>query len=434
MTQRATLVNGTLLPLNNLLADGVYTAPFKLGSEECEVNLIIDSGSSTMAVLHRRYQPEQDMSLKPTALAQEICYGQGGWLGSVIHTQVQAAQLKLTDTPLALVHKETRHTFLEADGIWGLAYHPLNRSYDLSHYLALQHQRQKYTFPWPFGDQAQVLDQRQLQHFKTLISQASEQDIPSCFTLMEQHGLCANRFALLCHRSSIHHASAETRQASLEDDSLNQGILILGGGEEQPHLYDGQFIDIKVVHDRYYNLNLKAVGWHGEDAIPLPPTDSKLEQRGSSNAILDSGASLICLPESLFKRLLQSLYRLHPDAASVLEPFIHELSKVQQMLAEGIPCNQLKLEQWPELLFYLEGEKGETCILTCPADCYWQTNAPKHGHAVFKLMGQLPHWPAQSILGLPLFNPYYVVFRRDLGASGTVRFARKKNVSKPAVP
>ncbi len=175
---------------------------------------------------------------------------------------------------------------------------------------------------------------------------------------MEQHGLCANRFALLCHRSSIHHACAETRQASLKDDSLNQGILILGGGEEQTHLYDGQFIDIKVVHDRYYNLNLKAVGWHGEDAIPLPPTDSKLEQRGSSNAILDSGASLICLPESLFKRLLQSLYRLNPDAASVLEPFIHELSKVQQMLAEGIPCNQLKLEQWPELLFYLEGEKG----------------------------------------------------------------------------
>ncbi|WP_243879910.1 pepsin-like aspartyl protease [Shewanella algae] len=249
MTQRATLVSGTLLPLNNLLADGVYTAPFKLGSEECEVNLIIDSGSSTMAVLHRRYQPEQDMSLKPTALAQEICYGQGGWLGSVIHTQVQAAQLKLTDTPLALVHKETRHTFLEADGIWGLAYHPLNRSYDLSHYLALQHQRQKYTFPWPFGDQAQVLDQRQLQHFKTLISQAPEQDIPSCFTLMEQHGLCANRFALLCHRSSIHHACAETRQASLKDDSLNQGILILGGGEEQTHLYDGQFIDIKVVHE-----------------------------------------------------------------------------------------------------------------------------------------------------------------------------------------
>ena len=66
----------------------------------------------------------------------------------------------------------------------------------------------------------------------------------------------------------------------------------------------------------------------------------------------------------------------------------------------------------------------------CKAKDYWQVNAPKHGEASFKILSQLPNWPDQSILGLPLISNYYVIFARFENEFGDIKFAEaiKKNV------
>ena len=48
------------LPITNVYAKGDFTVRVSIGSEANELQLIIDTGSSTLALHSRRYQPEQD--------------------------------------------------------------------------------------------------------------------------------------------------------------------------------------------------------------------------------------------------------------------------------------------------------------------------------------------------------------------------------------
>ena len=426
------------LALTNVLAEGGYTASVKLGSEAAKVNLIIDTGSSTLVVHHNRYQPDKDVDLRPTTLAQEVCYGLGGWLGAVIHTKVTTPYLHLHDTPLALVHREAEHTFMNADGIWGLAYHKLNPSYDMGRYLQAHNVTPLTTYPWPFPDSDHPLCHQDFVDFKAILYTAPEQDVPTCFELMEQHGLCANHFAFISRRSSIHYAHAEVEPHDIAADPLNQGWLILGGGEEHSQCYQGNFVDLKVVHDRYYNVNLLGVAVAGMPMIHAPTVQEAHLNRGSSNAIIDTGASALSLPESVFTPLIEQLISQVANAPSLLDPFTQGgIESAHKALQTGVDMAQLNLADWPDIEFYFEGasevesevadepriDNTQRAVLRCPPSTYWQINTPAYGKACFKLMGQLPQWPAQSILGLPLLNPYYVVFRRDEGDTGIVRFA-----------
>lgn len=407
------------LALTNVLAEGGYTASVKLGSQATKVNLIIDTGSSTLVVHHNRYQPQHDEYLRPTTLAQEVCYGLGGWLGAVIYTKVMTPYLHLDNTPVALVHREAEHTFLNADGIWGLAYHRLNPSYDMGRYLTAHSVEPPVTYPWPFPDPHHPLCHQDLTDFKALLYTAIEHDVPTYFSLMEETGRCANRFAFISRRSSIHYASEHIDQHALHADPLNQGWLILGGGEEHTQCYQGEFIDVKVVHDRYYNVNLLSINIVGADRIHLPTVEEAHLNRGSSNAIIDTGASMVSLPQTAFSALMSQLKAQAPNAAELLAPF-EQGFKAQQT---GIDASALCLSDWPDIEFHFEAENGHSVTLSCPPTSYWQVNTPAYGKACFKFMGQLPQWPAQSILGLPLLNPYFVVFRRDEGEAGIVRFA-----------
>ncbi|KFZ36948.1 peptidase A1 [Shewanella mangrovi] len=412
------------IPLLNTLAQGGYTAAIRIGSEQREVRLVVDSGSTTLAVHHCKYLPEQDQHLQPTTLAQEIRYGLGGWLGPVIHTQIELASAKLDKVPLALVHDELGDTFLEADGIFGLAYAPLNRSYDFSQYLATQGVTPPHTFPWPFTQLNQQNASNALAEFKQLQANASETDLPSCFDLLEQQGICANRFSFVCQRSSIH---IDPQYAHPSHDPLNQGWLLLGAGDEQTQHYQGEFTELSVLHDRYYNVDLKAINVAGYPAITLPAIDSHLIPKGSSNALIDTGASLLSLPADAFSQITQQLSQAVANAAQLIAPFCGDLSKVAAAQLQGIDANQLNLDDWPNIEFHFAGSGGQQTTLSCPARHYWQLNSPAFGKAVFKLMGQLPDWPPQSIIGLPLLSAYYVVFERDETANGVVRFAKPRS-------
>jgi hypothetical protein len=523
------------LPLTNVLADGGYSARVRLGSQGASANLIIDTGSSTLVVHENRYRPGDDSSLTATALAQEVCYGVGGWLGPVVHTRFEVLDVRLDAMPLALVHAETEHSFLDCDGIWGMAYHSLNPGYDMSRYLATHAVTPQATFPWPFPDSGHPLIQgdefqSELKDFKQQLAAMPEQDVPTAFTCLEQAGLVSNRFAFICRRSSIHHARENMSREQLALDPLNQGWLILGGDERLNRHFEGDFVDLKVVHDRYYNVNLLGLSVEnkgenqGEDAagftsISVPSAVAANLSRGSSNAILDTGASLLSLPGAAFAEVIAAFEQAVPNARALLAPFIGDaaqtdMAQITQAQVEGIDMRQLELSEWPALQFHFEGACGtsesvsvsdkesvscdsgkesardpsdssissdsesacgpsdscargdsdkesacgpsdssvscdsdkesacgpsDSCIssdnaqratLVCPPECYWQLNCPAPGRAVFKLMGQLPNWPAQSILGLPLLCAYFVLFQRgcedsvDSGEFGKVRFAK----------
>ena len=53
------VINQITLPINLSLATGAYTTKLWIGSEQIEVNVIIDTGSSTLAI---------DLNINPEAL------------------------------------------------------------------------------------------------------------------------------------------------------------------------------------------------------------------------------------------------------------------------------------------------------------------------------------------------------------------------------
>ncbi len=85
--------------------------------------------------------------------------------------------------------------------------------------------------------------------------------------------------------------------------------------------------------------------------------------------------------------------------------------------------SKLKLADWPVLTFVLEGALGSDVTLHVTPQTYWQTNAPKAGHASLVFYtGDSP-----SILGLPLMNNYFTVFDRSVNKGlGVVSFAEIK--------
>ena len=93
------------LPITNVYAKGDYCATFHLGSNQTPVNLILDSGSSTLVVKDEKYQAHVDKNLTPTAIAQEVNYGIGGWNGSVVHTSIS-----IENERLAKYYFRKRHT------------------------------------------------------------------------------------------------------------------------------------------------------------------------------------------------------------------------------------------------------------------------------------------------------------------------------------
>ncbi|MBR9728525.1 pepsin-like aspartic protease [Shewanella intestini] len=455
------------LPLLNIHAKGGYTVTLEIGSEKAKVNLIVDSGSSTLVVGQLAYHPEQDQSLTATTFAQEIRYGIGGWDGPVVHTDVTigntAFAITLEQCPVAVVSSlEQRETFGGANGILGLAYHQLNPSYDLEKYLIEHRITPAKTFPWPFSDAGSVhhgdgqtpFSSHDLARFKAFLKDHPEQDILPYFTELETQGLCANKFAFYSQRSSIHMATEQPTKAVLAADPLNQGWLILGGGKEQTHLYQGEFQHIKVEHEVHYNvtlLGIKVAGFELIQAAPLKPE----YQHFLTNGIVDTGVSGIMLTDVLFNGLKQNLAQLaqkqlSQSSASITPPqdFIALIDPFSDLDAQdvGIDMDKLDLSLWPDIEFVFAGHAEcdgtphndhldghhhdphdpQPMTLICKPHDYWQLNSPIKGKACFKIIGKLANWANQTLVGLPLLNNYYVIFDREEHGSGVIRFAEQK--------
>jgi len=376
------------LAITNINMDGDYTGTIYVGSKKTPINVILDTGSSTLAIDGNHYDATKDKSAVITDIAQEVSYADGSnWMGAVVLTDVLVGTTKPVNLPnvnTAVAYHATETMFRQSQGILGLAYTKLNNGFVMPGPTIPP----KYTF-------------NQIQAGKVTY-------IEPYFTELEEKGLVANKFAFYTLRSMINMATANPKT-----DPLNNGYLILGGGEESTDLYSGSFQVARVVHDLYYNTNLKAVIVGKSNPIKVsPPTKAS---GNISNSIVDSGTNSLLLDQSLFEAIAQ---QLSSSAGATLEDAIR---------AGYVKMNKLDLTEWPPITFVLEGALGADVNLVVTPNTYWQTNSPKPGYASAVLFGDAGQGGGQSILGLPLMNNYFTIFDRSVDKGlGVISFAKIK--------
>jgi hypothetical protein len=362
------------------------------------------------------YSGAGDQDLKPSTLLQLITYGTGGWAGPVVDTTVTFGatddEVAVAGCPIAFTSVQQQGNFQGVDGILGLAYNGLNNAYDFQAYLAGHGETS--TYPWPFGTDWTTF----ASGFSDLVQSAGASQVypPPYFDQVEQAGVTANKFAFYTLRSFVSLGQGTTTAEALADP-LNTGYFILGGGEEQTDLFTGDFSTVQVVHDLYYNTNLKSVRVDGCAAHAAAPLQQAFRQDAVSNSIVDSGTSNLSLAKDVYDAVLQGLRHVNPAFARAI-----------QAAGDGVSAASLNLAEWPTLYFTLEGVNGEDIELACAPQTYWQTDFPSAGQAVFQISGPLDSGeggeaPNQSILGLPLMNNYYTVFDRTQDVNGVIRFA-----------
>jgi len=399
-------------------AKGAYTVAIELGSERCCANLLLDTGSSTLVVLPRAYDAARDRSLKPTAWAQQITYGQGAWAGPVLYSEVGLGQgrdaLRLPSVPFALVEAQAQN-FRDYDGLFGLAYRGLNKCHDMAALLAQQSVSPALTWPWPFP----IDDGSELTTFKATLRQQPMVTLTPPFSAAEEQGVVADKFAMLIRRSMVHVLDDGATLRDLANDPLNRGVLVLGGGEECQDLYEGAFRDVLLVHELYYNAQLIAVQVGDQPRIPAPPLDPADIARAASNAIFDTGCSFLVLESSLYASVLAGFAQHDPRLPALIDRFRQAFQQ-----ENGLPNRTIDPRDWPDLHFYLQSPDGGEVKLSCTPGDYWERNALRAGQSLFLLMDQLPQWPKQSLLGLPLLSGYYCIFDRRTPGHDVLRVAK----------
>jgi hypothetical protein len=315
-----------------------------------------------------------------TMMAQEVGYGDGsGFVASVVKTDVTvksaAASVKLPGVAVAVAYSESADMFGKTQGILGLAYAKLDTAYTLK----------KLTVPPTYKPN----------DFRG----AHTTQIEPYFTQLEEAGLVAGKYAFYTRRSVIR---ASSNPAA---DPLNNGWLILGGGEEATDLYTGDFQSAAVLSDDWYSVNLKAVHV-GTSSFPVdPPT---FQDKVPTNAIVDSGTNSLVLSPAVYNAILA------------------KLPQQQRSLVRhgGAANSSINLAQWPTLTFVLQGATGDVQLLVKPEN-YWQLDAGQEpGEAQCALRKGAD---VQSILGLPLMNGYFTIFDDTANNGlGEVKFAAIK--------
>jgi hypothetical protein len=398
-----------------VLSGNDYSAQIAIGAKGAVANVILDTGSSTLAVEPAVYSGAGDTDLNPTTLMQLVTYGTGGWAGPVVNTTltfgVGANQIVLPNCPIAITSVQEKGNFQGVTGIMGLAYNGLNNAFDFKTYLVKRGKTS--TYPWPFGKAWQTF----LSGFRTLLQQAGATgvDVKPYFDQVEEAGVVANKFAFYTLRSWVSMRRGST-VAAVTADPLNKGYFILGGGEEQADLFTpGTFVTVKVLHDLYYNTNLKSVRVDGGAPHTAAPLQPQYQSTAISNSIVDSGTSDLSLAGDVYQAILQGLEQRNPAFAQAIQTAASTRS--------GVSAASLNLAQWPNIFFTLEGDSGQDVELSCTPQTYWQTDFPAAGQAVFQISGPLDQ-ANQSILGLPLMNNYYTVFDRTQDVNGVIRFAK----------
>jgi hypothetical protein len=369
------------IPISNVYMDGDYTGSILVGPDQKPMNVILDTGSSALALDGTKYAPTFTGGESSTKLAQTDAYGDGStWTGAVIQTPVAAgaaaAQAVLPNANVAVAYDCSASMFRGADGILGLAYAPLDDAFAMA--------GDTWANKYP---EAQV-------------RQGQAQDIQPYLTQLSGAGVVADKIAFLTRRSFVHEGAGGA------DDPLNQGWMILGGGEEQTDLYSGTFQTVSVLSDAWYCTNLKSI----TVGTSAPITARVAGPKGMpSNSIVDSGTNSLNLGSQLLTAVLA---KFTPAQRALLETSIRK--------GQPVPNSELDLTTWPTISFVLQGDTGDVALDVLPGD-YWQLDTGAVGQAMAAItLGQ----PGLAILGLPLMNGYYTIFDGEAdNGRGVIKFA-----------
>lgn len=411
------------IPTTLAYARGGYTATARLGEHGDAAQLILDTGSSSLVVRPHAYDPGRDGCLQATPWLQEIRYGGGAWAGPVLRSRVAFGhghhQRAIDDALFAYCETDDR-LFQGADGLWGLAYRALDPARDAGALLASQGHAPPLSWPWPYDD-GHPLD---LQAFDTFLHTLPRTLLAPVFTALEEEAVLRNRFALAAGRAVAHVMDARATAAQLEADPLNRGHLVLGGGSEQQHLYQGAFHDVRVVHDEYYEVNLRALRVGGGEPLPVAAAPGA-DGTARGNALLDTGCSLLLFDARTYAGLVAALGAIDPGFPGAIEDSRRELAR-----GRGLPAHQVDLHRWPDLHLVLEAPHGHETTLRLPPSAYWAHNAPGPGECLCLLAPPPPHFTDRSLLGLPVFAGRYAIFDRAAGQGlGVVRFAAARGAT-----
>ncbi|MCQ4163354.1 pepsin-like aspartic protease [Tahibacter harae] len=395
-------------------ARGGYTAALEVGSSNACVNVLLDTGSSTLALTGSKYRPDSDSALGATALAQQVTYGKGAWAGPVLHSRIgfgEGDQARRVDgAAFALVENDASAFFRNADGILGLAYRQLNPAHDMTAPLTRQGRDPALTWPWPYD----LSNAEALAAFKQELLQQPRVTLQPLFCALEGEGLFADRFALSVRRAVVHVTDAAATPAQLAADPLNSGVLVLGGGEECQALYRGGFQDVRILHDLYYNANLLSVQVGDQEPIAAAQVAPQYRDGCVSNAFIDTGSSFLALEGTLYDAVLTGFAAHDASLPQLIQRFEEQFRNEQ-----GLPNEAVDTRRWPALHFRLEGSNGGEVCLRCEPAQYWQRNANVAGQSLFLLL----RWSRQSVLGLPLLCGRYCIFDRRDDECGRVRLA-----------
>jgi hypothetical protein len=349
-----------------------------VGDPAVPVNVLLDTGSSMLAVNADPYDRETDKAASNSRLLQKGSFGGVDFLAAVVRTQVgvpadgTTAAMMLPVANLGVVYDVKPFVFGNGDGILGLAYPPLNQA------------RLMPADTWESG-----YTPTQLQE----LGQPAD-NLPPYVDQFAAAGLVIDKFSFAVGRSV----------ASVVDTSLNSGVFVLGGGEECADLYTGAFDSVAVVHEAYYHTNLIAVRVGGRP-IEVEPTSAG--DPAVSNSFIDSGSGGLMLDPVLYQKVIEQFNAVSPTFGQMLQARAHDQA-------------ELDLADWPTIELVLQGIGGIAVTLGVAPKDYWQFDGSVAGTAVACLISGGAPKPGQSILGLPLFAGRYVVFDRSGGAGKSV--------------
>ncbi len=372
------------IPITNVYAEGDYTGVILVGKSKKPMNVLLDTGSSALALDGTKYTPDMANGDQSTNLAQTDSYGDGSsWTGAVIKTTltvgVGASTATLTGGNVAVAYDASADMFGKTDGILGLAYAPLD-------------------------DAFQMPQDTSAHHFTEVeVRSGTATGLVPYLTQLAGTGVVSDRISFYTRRSFVHVS------ASPESDPLNKGWMIVGGGEESTDLYRGSFQVVKVLSDDWWSTNLKSV-----IVGSAAPIAARMQgpQGMASNSIVDSGTNSLSVSSQMLKAILA---KFPPAQKTLLSNAIHQ--------GRLVPMADLNLNAWPTISFVLQGDAGDV-KLDVPPSNYWQENTQQAGSAAAAITVGTP---GLTILGLPLMNGYFTIFDGEAdGGKGVIKFATAK--------
>jgi len=378
------VANIARIPINNVFADGDYTGRIFVGPNKQPMNVLLDTGSSALALDAKKYQPNPAGRDQTTNLAQTDSYGDNSsWTGAVIKTQISigdpANPVVLNDGNTAIAYTTSGdNMFGKSDGILGLAYAALDDA---------------FTMP---------ADTWANKYSEVDVRAGQQGQIKPYLTQLVEEGVTSDKMAFLTHRSFPRVGRGD------ESDPLNQGLMIVGGGEESTDLYTGSFQTVKVLSNDWYSTNLKSVMVGTQDPVVARMNGP---QGMPTNSIVDSGTNSLSLSTQFLKAIVS---KFNTAQRALLNKAVFD--------GDLVSASDLKLEDWPAITFVLQGEAGDVSLKVAPSD-YWQIDAQQAGFAAAAITkGQA----GLAILGLPLMNGYFTIFdgEADQGR-GVIKFASK---------